>query len=77
MADRIEEAVSVGLNDYPRWVRWKNRIYKVEKVGLHHTFRQGRTLYHTFSIVTKTLFMRLTLDTDNLTWKLEEIENGI
>lgn len=77
MTDQIGEAVLVGMNEYPRWVKWRNRIYKVEKVGLHHTYRQGKTLYHTFSVATKTLFMRLTLDTNTLAWRLEEVENGI
>lgn len=77
MAESINEKVSVGMNEYPRWVGWKGTIYKVEKVGLHHTYRKGKTLYHVFSVATKTLFMRLTLDTDTLDWRLTDIEDGI
>lgn len=73
----INEKVSVGFNNYPRWVKWKGRIYKVEKLGLHHTYREGKTLYHTFSVATKTLFMKLVLDTETLNWELTDIENGI
>jgi hypothetical protein len=47
----------------------------VEKLGLHHAYREGKTLYHIFSVTTATLFMRLKLDTDNLGWLLEEIED--
>lgn len=73
----INEKVGVGMNEYPRWVKWKNRVYKVKKIGLHHTYHKGTTLYHVFSVVTETLFMRLVFDTETLGWKLEEIENGI
>ncbi len=77
MTEPINEKVEVGLNAFPKWVKWKNKIYKVEKLGLHHTYREGKTLYHVFSVSTKTLFMRLILDTDTLNWKLTDIENGI
>jgi len=77
MAEPINEKVEVGMNAYPRWVKWKNKVYKIEKVGLHHTYREGKVLYHVFSVATKTLFMRLTLDTETLSWKLQEVENGI
>jgi len=73
----INEKVDVGFSSFPKWVKWKNEVHKVEKLGLHHTYREGRTLFHVFSVTTKTLFMRLVLDTDTLNWKLEEIENGI
>lgn len=73
----INEKVEVVFNNYPRWVKWKNKIYKVEKLGLHHTYREGKTLYHVFSVATKTLFMRLSLDTETLLWKLTDVENGI
>ena len=81
---KISEAVSVSLaydskraKVYPKWVVWNNRLYPVVKVGLHHTFRRGRTLYHVFSVVSKTLFFRLVLDTETLHWKVEEVSDGI
>ena len=83
MAQQILSPVSVRLNfdhesgkSYPKAIVWNNRLYPVIKVGLHHKFRQGRTLYHVFSVVSKTLFFRLTFNTDNLHWKLEEISVG-
>ncbi len=77
MAEQISEPVLVGMSETPKWVKWKGRVYKIESVGLHHTFARGRILYHTFSVATKTLFMRLTLNTETLGWRLEEVENGI
>jgi len=75
----IDEKVTVGMvNDIPKYVIWKGRSHTITKVGLHHHFREGSTLYHIFSVATNTLFLRLKLDTDNLIWRLEEIEeNGI
>jgi hypothetical protein len=44
---------------------------------LHHTFRSGRTLFHVFSVASKSLFFRLVLNTDTLFWRLEEISDGL
>ncbi len=74
----INESVTVGSVDgTPKYVIWKGRNYTVTKIGLHHHFREGSTLYHVFSVSTDTLFFRLKLNTDNLLWRLEEIEDEI
>lgn len=61
----------------PKALVWNGRLYAVKKVGFHHKFRKGRTLYHVFSVASKNLFFRLVLDTENLHWKLEEISDGL
>ncbi len=73
MTQIIDERVVVGMKEVPVWVKWKNRIYKVKNIGLHHNFREGKTLYHVFSVATDSLFMKLKFNTDNLIWTLEEI----
>jgi len=73
----INEKVKVGMSDTLKWVKWKNRIYKIEQVGLHYTFCEGRVLYHIFSVTTKTLCMKLRLDTETLGWCLMEVSDGI
>ena len=74
----INEKVTVGMvNDSPKYVLWKGRNHTVTQIGLHHSYRQGKTLYHIFSVTADTLFMRLKFDTDNLYWTLEETESGI
>lgn len=82
MNHKLSELVSVNFSfdstlkkSYPRFVAWRNRVYKVKEIGLHHTFRQGRTLFHVFSVISDTLFMRLTLNTDNLQWELQEVSD--
>jgi hypothetical protein len=84
MTEKIDAPVSVRLNfdhdtgkSYPRAIIWNNRLYPVLKVGLHHKFREGRTLYHVFSVISNTLFFRLIFDTDSLGWKLEEISDKL
>ena len=76
---KIDEKVTVGMvNDCPKYVLWKGKSHTVTKIGLHHVFRNGKTLYHIFSVLSGSLFMRLKFDTDNLSWRLEETEeNGI
>jgi hypothetical protein len=74
----ISESVTVGIVDStPKYVIWKGRNYTIDKVGLHHTYRKGHTLYHIFSITADTLFMRLKFNTENLGWRLEEISDGL
>ena len=73
----VNEKVNVGMSDAPKWVKWKNRIYKIDKIGLHYTFREGGILYHLFSVNTETLYMKLSFNTETLGWRLLEVENGI
>jgi hypothetical protein len=84
MIQKVSEPISVSFaydskkqKAYPKWVIWENRLYSIAKIGLHHTYHEGRTLYHVFSVATKTLFFRLVLDTENLHWRLEEISDGL
>lgn len=84
MIEKVSAPISVRLafdhttrRVIPKWVTWEGRVYPIEKVGLHHTYRAGRTLFHVFSVASKTLFFRLVLNTDTLHWRLEEISDGM
>ncbi len=84
MIEKISVPVSVSFTFdgdrktiKPRALVWNGRLYGVKKVGLHHKFRQGRTLFHVFSVASKNLFFRLVLNTENLHWRLEEISDGL
>lgn len=84
MIEKISEPISVNLvydskvkKSIPHSLVWQGRLYPVTKVGLHHTYRRGRTLFHVFSVASPTLFFRLILDTETLHWKLEEISDGL
>ena len=58
----------------PLIIKWDGREYKIIKIGFHHTYREGRTLFHVFSVASTTAFFRLILNTDNLFWRLTEVE---
>ena len=82
MVQKIGEPVSVFFICFldrviPKTVVWKNRPYPITKIGLHHTYRTGNTLYHVFSVVSHSLFFRLILNTTNLKWKLDQISDGL
>jgi len=84
MIQKIDCPVSVSLafdhvkrRVYPKWIVWEGKLYAVDKVGFHHTYREGRTLYHVFSVATKTLFFRISLNTETLHWRLQEISDGL
>jgi hypothetical protein len=84
MIEKLHVPVSVSFvfdsklkKVYPKWIIWNNRLYSIEKIGFHHTYRRGRTLFHVFSVVTKTLFFKLIFDTETLFWKAEEISDGL
>ncbi len=84
MVQKVSTSVSVGfvfdhktMRTFPKWIIWNKRVYQIIKVGLHHKFRQGRNLYHVFSVSSKNLFFRLVLNTQNLHWRLEEISDGM
>jgi len=84
MIQRINESVSVTTffnhqdkSIFPKAIIWHNHSYPVTKLGLHHTYRLGSTLYHIFSVISRSYFFRLKLDTTNLHWVLEEISDGL
>lgn len=72
MAELIDESVSVNLVDWI--VHWRGRQYQITKVGLHHATREGRVLFHIFSVTDGTTFFKLKFDTETLGWKLLEID---
>ena len=71
----ISEKVSVSLVDnIPTSISWRNRDYKITKVGLHHTYLEGKILVHIFSVLSNDLFLKLKFNTKYLTWILMEID---
>lgn len=84
MIQRISEPVSVitTFDAGERKVRpveltWSRRTYPVSQVGLRHTYKDGNTRHHIFSVVANDLFFRLNLNADTLHWTLEEVSDGL
>ena len=84
MTEQINEKVSV-VTVYNRekktvlpWrLKWQGRVYTISTLGYHHTQRVGRVLHHIFSVATGSMFFRLNLDTETLSWTLEEVSDGL
>lgn len=62
---------------YPAKVIWDGKDYKVKKVGLHYKYRVGNTLMHTYTVCTEDLFFKIALNTETLSWTLEQISDGL
>ena len=84
MQQTINEQISVVFiynsqlgNMKPTGLRWNGRLYKITQWGYHHKIKQGTTLNHIFSVASENLAFRLRLDTDTLTWYLDEISDGM
>ncbi len=82
MSEIVNETVSVALASdqgkkqvFPYALYWRGRHYRLNKVGLHHTLREGRVLLHVFSVSDGNTFFRLVLNTETLTWKLLEVDD--
>ena len=52
----------------PKKVLFEGNEHLIKKVGFHHVYRDGRTLYHVFSVASDSLFFRLVLNTETLGW---------
>lgn len=76
MIQKMDVPIPVVFGSSVLSLEYAGHIHKIEKLGLHHTYRAGRTLYHVFSVASNNLFFRLVLDTDNLLWKLTEVSDG-
>ncbi|KKU21068.1 MAG: hypothetical protein UX38_C0005G0026 [Microgenomates group bacterium GW2011_GWC1_46_16] len=77
MIQRLSEPVTVTFSTHPLFLTWKNRDYPLTQLGLHHTFRDGSTLHHVFSVAGDDLFFRLDLNSRTLRWTLEEVSDGL
>jgi hypothetical protein len=61
----------------PYSVKWQGRNYKINKVGFHHLTREGRNVFHIFTVSTENLDFRLKFDSQNMHWILEEVTDGL
>lgn len=57
-------------------LKWRGKYYIVLKHAYHYKIWQGRTRVHKFTVSSDTLDFRLSYDTENLQWVLEEVSDG-
>lgn len=75
MVSILREKVRVVMVDgVPGALEWQGRR-NVDKIGLHHCYMDGRRLIHVFGVVSDNLFFRISLNTEDLNWTLEEVSD--
>jgi hypothetical protein len=77
MRQTLDAPVVVVFGGRPLKIVWNGRDYRVNKVGLHHTYRDGRVLFHVFSLTADGVFFKLVLNSESLNWRLVEVADGL
>ncbi|MFA6099800.1 MAG: hypothetical protein WC750_02860 [Patescibacteria group bacterium] len=62
-----------GKEIEPMLFKWGGRHYRVKRVNLVHTERQGREKHYIFSVSDEANAFRLRFSTETLKWSLEEM----
>jgi len=80
MSTKIDKPVSVILASdsfnkkvMPTEIIWNSRTYKIQKLGLHYTYKSGTRLYHVFCVTSDSANFKLVFDTVSLLWELSEV----
>lgn len=84
MIETIKEKVEVimlfTLKPSPKTqiykLRWRGKEYIISQIAYHHKVWDGRTRLHKFALSSNGLDFRVTYDTENLFWILEEVSDG-
>jgi hypothetical protein len=62
---------------YPAKIFWEGRGQKISKIGYHHSYYTGKNLVHTYSVLSQNQYFKINFNTKNLSWEVEEINDGI
>lgn len=78
MHEKLDEPIEVlarfkGEKIIPEIFRWRNKIYKIEKLNMVHKERDGNDKVYYFSVSDSINFFRLAFFTRDLTWRIEEL----
>lgn len=57
----------------PLFIFWKNEKHKIEKLGMYYKYKKGTVTIHMFEVCSKDLQFKLSLDSSNLKWFIEDI----
>jgi hypothetical protein len=71
--DSIEVIVTFSKGGvFPRVLRWGKRTYKILKVNLIHTIKEGTTRIYFFSVSDEANAWKLGFNTETLKWWVED-----
>lgn len=62
-----------GVKVLPKFLKWRGKTYRVEKVNLVHRERDGNDKIYYFSVSDNVNFFRLAFYTRDLSWRMEEL----
>lgn len=73
-------AVSVDYRDQspimiPRKMKRNGREIVFKRMGYHHQYQEGRTLFHIFTVTDEETFYELKFDTRKLIWTIGRTKN--
>ncbi|MCU0679603.1 MAG: hypothetical protein MUC28_04140 [Planctomycetes bacterium] len=57
----------------PRFFKWRNKTYRVEKINMVHKERDGNDKIYYFSVSDKANYFRLAFFTRDLSWRIQEL----
>jgi hypothetical protein len=78
MFEKVNEKIKVlvefdGSKVMPKIFKWRNKIYRIEKLNMVHKERDGNDKIYYFSVSDNVNFFRLAFFTTDLSWKIEEL----
>ncbi len=76
----VPVSVSLVFNHKTRALDLKKVLYdgteyRIRRLGLHFTRREGRTLIHVFAVASDSMYLKLELNTETLQWHLKELHD--
>lgn len=73
MPDEIEVIATFNKDGvFPRVIKWGKRQYKILKVNLVHTIKEGAVLIYFFSVSDEANAWKLGFSTETLHWWVED-----
>ncbi len=72
-AEPVEVIVSFGRNGtFPHLLKWGQKTYRIAKVNLVHTIKEGAVRIYFFSVSDETNAWKLGFNTETLSWWIED-----
>ena len=73
--DETVEVVAVFKKDraLPILIRWGGKEYKIKSIDFVHQTYEGKILIHRFAVSDSSNSFKLSLNTANLRWNLEQV----
>lgn len=62
-----------GVKVVPQIMAWRDRRYRLERMGLYYPERRGTKQVHIFSFLSDGTTFRVELDPERLVWTLVEV----